>query len=72
MKELVAGEKLVPDVCWLKSINSREGGRMIGGTGPMVLASSLVLSRGRGENGRRTSHFSHTEEDFQARQGQKE
>ena len=65
-------------ICRLKSISSLEGEGEGGKaddrwnrTGPLVLVSSVVaLSRGRGENGRGTSHFSHSEEDFQTCQGQ--
>ena len=61
------------DVYWLQSINCKEGGRMIGGTGPLVLVSSahwfsVAGEKRRGEerrDGRGTSHFSHSEEDFQ-------
>ena len=40
------------DVYWLQSINCKEGGRMIGGTGPLVLVSSAQWFSVAGEERR--------------------
>ena len=40
------------DVYWLQSINCKEGGRMIGGTGPLVLVSSAQWFSVAGEKRR--------------------